>query len=271
MKSILLQADLDKFFESRLQGALDLVRHVEGHLTCLQTRSAPSFLGADAAGFVGSAAMIVQLMESEARAAEDARDKLKARLGREDVPFDFIEAMGEPRQTLVDNSPLMDAIVMSRPPEGERNLLQALSAVVVNAQSLVIAIPHDLARIDFDRPIAIAWKSTLEAAHALQWSMALLKKAPEVHVLTVDATATDRFPAAAAAAYLTRHGIQPTIHELDSGSGSTSDAIQQAATRLGAGFIAMGGYGRSRAMEFLLGGVTRRLLTVSPLPLLLAH
>lgn len=262
---------MDKFLESRLQGALDLARHVGGHLTCLQTRSAPSFLGADAAGFVGSAAMIVQLMESEARAAEEARDKLKARLEAEDVPFDFIEAMGEPRQTLVDNSPLMDAIVMTRPPDNERNLLQALSAVVVNADAVVAAIPHDLARIDFDRPIVVAWKSTLEAAHALQWSIALLKKAPEVHLVTVDAAVTDRFPAAAAAAYLSRHGVQPTLHELESGSGSTSDTILQTAARLGAGFIAMGGYGRSRAMEFLLGGVTRRLLSVSPLPLLLAH
>lgn len=271
MKSILLQADMDRYFESRLQAALALVRYVGGHLSCLQTRSAPSFLGADAAGFVGSAAMVVQLMEGEARAAEEARAKLKERLDGEDVPFSFLEAMGEPRQTLVDNSPLMDAIVMTRPPEDQRNLLQALSAVVVNADSLVLAVPHDLSRIEFEKPIVLAWKSTLEAAHALQWSRPLLEKAPEVHIVTVEAAATDRFPATAAATYLSRYGVKASVHDLRKGTQSTSDVILQTAQGLGAGFIAMGGYGRSRAMEFLLGGVTRRLLTVSPVPLLLAH
>ena len=73
MKSILLHLGTDPQFESRLQGALDLARFTEGHLECLQTRRVPAFLGADAAGFAGSAAMVVQLMEDEARLAEAER------------------------------------------------------------------------------------------------------------------------------------------------------------------------------------------------------
>lgn len=271
MKSILLHADEDRFFESRLQAALDLARYTGGHLQCLQTRRIPGFIGADAAGFIGSASMIVQLMEDEEKAAAQAREKLQKRLEQEDVPFNFIEAMGEPRQTLVDYSPLTDAVVMTRPPEKERNLLQALSAVVVNADAPVLAIPHDIKRLELEKPIMVAWKSTMESAHALQGAMPLLKKASHVDIVVVDPGSNDRFPATAAATYLSRHGIKSAIHERHRGSDSTSDTLLHLAQGLGSGLIVMGGYGRSRAMEFLLGGVTRRMLSVCHLPLLLAH
>ena len=43
------------------------------------------------------------------------------------------------------------------------------------------------------------------------------------------------------------------------------------AKRSAASYIVMGGYGHSRAGEFLFGGVTRALLKECPVPLVLAH
>jgi len=40
---------------------------------------------------------------------------------------------------------------------------------------------------------------------------------------------------------------------------------------LSADLIVMGGYGHSRVTEFLLGGVTRRLLAQMTVPVLLSH
>jgi hypothetical protein len=113
MKSILLQLGNDPDFESRFQGALDLARYTSGHLECLQTRRVPAFLGSDAAGFAGSAAMVVQLMEDEGRLAEAERAAVSKRLDGEGVPYSFVESMGDPAQTLVDRSLLSDVIVMS--------------------------------------------------------------------------------------------------------------------------------------------------------------
>ncbi len=271
MKSILLHVGDDEHFESRLQGALDLARYVNGHLECLQTRRVPAFLGADAAGFAGSAAMVVQLMEDEAKLAEAERDALTARLDGEGVPFSFAEAMGEPRQTLVDRSLLADAIVMTLPPQNNRELGHALSAVVTHADAPVLAVPHAHARLEFEKPVLLAWKPTKEAAHAVKRAIPLLQKAPRVDILTVDPTGGGDFPPMAVAAYLSRHGVKADLHERNASGRSTSDTLLATARELGSGLLVMGGYGRSRAMEFLMGGVTRRLLGVSEVPLLMAH
>ncbi|MCG2842511.1 universal stress protein [Sandaracinobacter sp. RS1-74] len=273
MKSILLHVAEDAHFESRLQGALDLVRFTGGHLECLQTRRVPGFLGADAGGFAGSAAMVVQLMEDEARLAEAERQKLTARLQGEGVPFSFVEAMGEPGQTLVDRSLLADVIVMTQPGASgsDRDLAQALAAVVTHADAPVLAVPETAKRVELEKPVLVAWKPTKEAAHAVKRSVTLLKKAARVDIVTIDPTGSGDFPPLAVASYLSRHGIKAELHERTAGGGSTSDTLLATARELGSGLLVMGGYGRSRAMEFLLGGVTRRLLSASDVPLLMAH
>lgn len=271
MKSILLHVGDDPHFESRLQGALDFVRFTSGHLSCLQTRRVPAFLGADAAGFAGSASMVVQLIEEEARVAEGERARLTERLKAEGVRFDFVESMGEPGQTLVDHSLLADVIVMTLPEPDDRALGGTLSTVVQHADALVMAMPHEARRIEFEKPILVAWKASSEAAHALKRSVPLLKQAGRVDIVTIDAPAVGDLPPLAAAEYLALHGVKAELHARTSGSNSTADTMLATARELGSGIIVMGGYGRSRAMEYLMGGVTRRLLGSSEVALLMAH
>jgi nucleotide-binding universal stress UspA family protein len=270
MKSILLHVGTDAHFEARLQGALDLARFAGGHLECLQTRRVPAFLGADAAGFAGSAAMVVQLMEDEARLAEAERKALAARLEGEGVPFSFTEAMGDASQTLVDRSLLTDVIVMSLA-AGDRELSRALAAVVTHADAPVLAMPDGASRLGLEKPVLVAWKPTAEAAHAVKRSVGLLQRAVRVDVVTIDPAGQGDVPPTAVAAYLARHGVSAELHERLSAGASTSDTLLSVARELGAGLIVMGGYGRSRAMEFLMGGVTRRLLGASDVALLMAH
>ena len=270
MKSILLHVGDDPYFESRLQAALDLARFNEGYLECLQTRRVPAFLGADAAGFAGSAAMVVQLIEDEAKFAEDERAKLSARLTGEGIPFGFVDAMGEPATTLVDHSLLADAIVLTLG-GNDKELTNVLASVVTRADAPVLAMPHDMKRLPLEKPILVAWKATAEAAHAVKRSVTLLQRATRVDIVTIDPPGVGDFPPLAVASYLSRHGIKADLHERTAGGGSTSDTLLAAARELGAGLVVMGGYGRSRAMEFLLGGVTRRLLHASDVALLMAH
>jgi nucleotide-binding universal stress UspA family protein len=271
MKSILLQMGNDPHFESRLQGALDLVRFTGGHLECLQTRRVPAFLGGDAAGFAGSAAMVVQLMEDEARAAEADRAVVSRRLEGESVPFSFVEAMGDPSQTLVDRSLLADAIVMSLVGSDQRELAHALAAVVTHADAPVLAMPTTATRLHLEKPVLVAWKPTKEAAHAVKRATSLLQQAARVDVVTIDPDGSGDFPPTAVTSYLARHGVKAELHERSSKGQSTSDTLLATAHELGSGLIVMGGYGRSRAMEFLMGGVTRRLLGASNIALLMAH
>lgn len=271
MKSILLHTADDALFNGRLQAALDLARFMNGHLECLQTRRIPSYLGADIAGFAGSASMVVQLIDEENRAVEENRQKLKSRLAKEDIAFSFSDAMGDVADSLVSHSLLADVIVMSLADQDHRDLLSALASTVTMADAPVLAIPTEMKRLPLEKPVLVAWKPTAEAAHAVKRSIPVLQKASRVDVLTVDQEQSVDFPHTAVGNYLSRHGVNAVLHERASEKKSTSEIIVETANELGSGLIVMGGYGRSRAMEFLLGGVTRRLLHSSPFPLLMAH
>lgn len=271
MKSILLHVGDDPLLESRLQAALDLTRYVDGHLECMQTRRIPAFLGADAAGFAGSASMMMQLVEDEGQHAEAERKKLTERLEKEQVYFSWSEGLGDPAQTLTDRSLLADCIVMSIPDSEAPDLGRTLSAVVTRADAPVLAMPPRQIGLPLGEPILVAWKPTSEAAHALKAALPLLARASRVDVVTVGDQGVGDFPHTAVAAYLSRHGISCEVHERMNSGQSTSDILLGVALELGSGLLVMGGYGRSRAMDFLLGGVTRRLLAVSNLPLLMAH
>jgi nucleotide-binding universal stress UspA family protein len=62
-----------------------------------------------------------------------------------------------------------------------------------------------------------------------------------------------------------------TVHSPHPLVGSAGKALLERIERDRADYLVMGGYGHSRLRERLFGGVTRTLLSKSPIPLLLAH
>ena len=92
-----------------------------------------------------------------------------------------------------------------------------------------------------------------------------------VEMLTIDEGLTLDYPPALAVEYLARHGIAAAVRMSAKTDGSAAEAIMAAAQTDGAAYLVMGAFGHSRAREYLFGGVTRRMLGESPLPLLLAH
>ena len=52
---------------------------------------------------------------------------------------------------------------------------------------------------------------------------------------------------------------------------SVADTLLSHAADTGADFMVMGGYGHSRLREFVLGGVTRGILTSMTIPVLMSH
>jgi nucleotide-binding universal stress UspA family protein len=73
-----------------------------------------------------------------------------------------------------------------------------------------------------------------------------------------------------AASYLSRHGIAARVIETTTRDPVADVILEQA--RIGeAGYIVMGAFGHSRAVEAVFGGVTRSVLAASPVPVLLAH
>lgn len=266
MKTILLPVEADYGLESRLAAALDLARACGGRLICLHVVPFVPVATIDPAG-VEAARATAQLEES----TRAYRVQMEGRLGTTGVPFEWRNFQGDPASTIISQSRLADVVVLSRPahPPPSRDPLPSINDVAVHARAPVLAVPTEGKRFDPHGPALVAWNGSHEAAAALRASVALLKIAPAVHIVTVSTEPVD-FPASSASDYLAGHGIASTFHHRP-GDRSVPEALVVAAGELSAGYIVGGAYGHSRIRELLLGGVTQWMLRQSPVTLLLSH
>ena len=118
--------------------------------------------------------------------------------------------------------------------------------------------------------VAIAWNDSAEAARALAFALPFVEAASVVHVLTAETWRTQFEATEDLADYLEWRGIMCERRAIEA-EDDVGAALLQAASAAGADLLVMGGYGRSRLRELVLGGVTRHVLTHAQLPVLLAH
>lgn len=139
------------------------------------------------------------------------------------------------------------------------------SDLVMQAGRPLFIVPDAYDWLDL-RSVLIAWKDTVEARRAVADALPLLRKATEVTVAEIAEEQANR-PAALSrvrdvVAWLSRHGVSASeqVPEDCSEAGGLLEAI---ALEVGAGVVVAGAYGHSRFREWILGGVTRRLINPS--------
>jgi nucleotide-binding universal stress UspA family protein len=143
--------------------------------------------------------------------------------------------------------------------------------VAMTSGGPVLVVPQAGYPVDFGRRVLVAWKETREAARALKDALPFLQTAEEVQFLTV----TDEAQPAEdemLQRYLRQHECKPARLIVDSDGGSPSgQIIRRHIDMMGADLVVLGLYGHSRLREFVLGGVSRDLLTALTMPLLVSH
>lgn len=269
MKTVLLYANEDAGFESRLQAALDVSRAFGAHISCVQVTPFDAFIMGDPFGGVYALPIVVEAV----REAEDRhRARIEQRLQVEGASWDWARYDGAPAQVVVDRSRLADFIILSLPngQSGYDGPLAIVGDVALHTRAPVLAVPQSSRSFDCLAPALVAWNGSPEAAHALRLTLSMLGKTSQVNVVTVAEDKSD-FPSTDAAQYLARQGIACEVREWPADGRSTADALADAARVLGAGYIVMGAYGHSRLRESVLGGTTRDMLHRGDIPLLLAH
>jgi len=146
--------------------------------------------------------------------------------------------------------------------------------VLMRAGTPALVVPFIGGFKDVGGCVVVAWNATRESARAVHDAMPLLGQAREVHLMCFervdDLRHVSRLQLNDAHGWLARHGVEARLHQ-EPVSGDVGDALLSRASDLGADLVVMGGYGHSRLAEFLLGGVTRRLLAQMTTPVLLSH
>jgi nucleotide-binding universal stress UspA family protein len=122
--------------------------------------------------------------------------------------------------------------------------------------------------------VMVAWNSTEHATRAIVGALPFLCAAGKVHVVTVcshqSKLSFDEEKGRLMVEYLRLHGVHAdgaSITEVN----SAAETILDEANRLQADLLVMGCSGKGRLSEFVLGSVSRDVITRSKLPLLVAH
>lgn len=270
MKTVLLHIHQDKGQEARFQAAVDVVRAIEGHLTCLQATPFESYVVGDPfGGIYALPQMIAQLREEE----EAERAKFEERLAVEGVSWDWLAYDGSAARMLTNHSRLSDLVVVSQTAEGkdDRNQPPPIAAdIALHARCATLVMPSQAEKLDCGGKAVVAWNGSFEASQALRLAIPLLRLASSVEIVTVSGDES-LFPSIDASTYLSRHGIGSNLVEWPLGGRSVAESLSLAAAEMDAAYLVLGAYGHSRIRERILGGVTRDMLDNARVPLLLAH
>lgn len=266
MKNVFVLIHDDVGQEARLQAALDLTRAFDGHLNCLDVAQLPVLIG-DIYGFAAQD----QIWDDREREAEN-RGRIEARLIREGVSWDWLDAVGDIAPTITALTDLADVIVLNRKLDKAKvpDMQGIAAAVMLGSHKPVLAVPDSSRGCNVTGNAMIAWDGSPEASNALRSSVGMLKLAKSVTVVAVENGAAD-LSASQAASYLSRYDVHCEVLPVDA-QGKSIDAVLIAQCRsLKADYVVMGGYGQARLTEALFGGVTQKMLSDCPVPILLAH
>lgn len=263
---ILVSVDLSAGAPARIRLAAGLTQRFEAILTGAAARKVP-------------APVLVSDIYDAQRQEERNREAVLAELGRAREVFarnaegafdtEWRASYAGPITHLVGLARSADLVVIGPDgPDGPVPLGVPIGPVLMEAGRPVLVVPPAIDSLRASR-IVVAWKDTVEARRAVSGALGFIRHADQVFVATVgDGSGAEN--AEEVAAYLARHGAAVTTHLLQDRRGA-GEEILDFSRRQDADLVVTGAYGHSRLREWAFGGVTRDLLTRSPVCCLMSH
>ncbi|KQQ44943.1 universal stress protein UspA [Rhizobium sp. Leaf311] len=120
--------------------------------------------------------------------------------------------------------------------------------------------------------VAIGWDGSSSMARSVACSGSLLAAATKVFVISItDDKEINLADRELFASSLRWAGLEVEVITVQAGHETAAVALQTVSLEHRADLLIAGGFGHSRLREFVLGGVTRELLTMTGMPVLMAH
>ncbi|MEI9991832.1 MAG: universal stress protein [Rhizomicrobium sp.] len=187
----------------------------------------------------------------------------------------FREMDGNNLDATIDEARYHDLVVIGRPAAPQDMTMDGTSDVLVDSGRPLLLAPSTPSSKPLTT-VVVAWKPGAASARAVAAAMPLLVKASKIHVLGIAEGRADEDEVLASAerlaAHLRRHGLKPQAGHVRADDRNAAEVLLEAADqKLEAGVLVMGGYGHSRAREFVFGGFTREVLHKAPLPVFMSH
>jgi len=226
----------------------------------------------------GSAAIDEVLVQREQRIQQEvgaAQGRFEQAMAAARIQADWRSSeVGEPVETLSVRARYADLVAVAQPAEHDHDGRALVEALVLTGGAPVLVAPPSGTYAGAFQRIVLAWDGGLSARRALDASLAFLTAARVVEVVVVEdggSSAVDQPALDALLARLARHGVQAQPRRIGQGLDGAGAALLTHAATFDADLLVMGAFGHSRAVEAIVGGVTRTVLTRAHLPVLLAH
>ncbi|MFZ9408466.1 MAG: universal stress protein [Burkholderiaceae bacterium] len=274
-KTLLTHFDSTPRAEIRLRLAARLAADFEAHLcvtyTVLSPMYAEPFMGD------GSAYMAQEMLKFQDRRDHEAKARFDAVATSIAVMPEWRKEEGDPVSVMVQHSRYADLMIVGQHIVGQANdtTPEFVARLILGSSCPVLVVPYAGSFDDLGKRPLLAWNASRESARAASAALPLLQRAASVQVVSFDARPGQGghgdLPGADIATWLARHQVKTTVsttraHDVDAGNQILSRAADE-----NSDLIVMGGYGHSRAFEFVMGGATRTVLSAMTVPVLFAH
>jgi nucleotide-binding universal stress UspA family protein len=190
-----------------------------------------------------------------------------------DRQAEWRSAIEHPTQTLISEARCADLILIEKAKSADIHRSIDAGAAILGAARPFLVVPAAVKSLVADH-VVIGWKDAREARRAVKDALPFLHQAKRVTVVEVckkDEMDIARHHAVDVVRYLAQHKIKAESRVEIQAQGSGADQTITLAEDEGADLIVTGAYGHSRLNEWIFGGMTRDLLTSSPICCLMSH
>jgi nucleotide-binding universal stress UspA family protein len=276
-KDILVHVDVDKGAAARARLALELAHRYEAHLAGVCFAADPIF-AATVFGVI-PASILDNLRREAMDCAQTAAENFRALITKSGLACDcrIVDCLAEDLGSVLSlHARHADLVVLGQPDAkgGGAGNPELAATVAIECGRPALIVPTNTGAKMFGERVLVAWDGGREAARALNDALPILKHAKSVAVLSVNATSEygkRRIPGNDISLHLARHGVTVEAISQSSSGAPVSEIILEEIVSMGADLLVMGVYGHSRLREFVLGGVTRDILSKMTVPVLMSH
>lgn len=274
LKDIVVYVTGGKEDGARIGHAAALASAFDASLTAVHVNETPEMIAPT--DYLGAGYLQSVVAESQER-AKQVHEELRQRLSGLPVPHDLrqIESypgrIGDALAAEVRTSDLF----LGTLPYGDRDRSSHIEeAVLFKSGRGCLFVPTDAPIRESYDTIFLAWKNARESARAVAEALPFLQRAALVTIgIVEEAGASEQYGETVGtdiARYLSRHDVKTELRPIN-GWSDAGEALLNEGEKTSAQMLVMGSYGHSRFREWVLGGVTRHIMTNARVPVLTAH
>ncbi|WP_333587335.1 universal stress protein [Phenylobacterium sp.] len=276
LRQILVVTDATGSADPRVRAACDLAQRHGAHLTgvFLTSEYLSQYMAAES--LAGLPADVVQKILTEhskavGEAAEKARLAFEAQAANFRISSDWLPLSGDGSRALMAAARRADLTIMGRVAQASLSEHNTPAATIaMGCGGPVLVTPEERFEPCLGRRVLVAWNGGREAARALRDAWPLIAHADEVKVLVVSPDG-EGGPDGMLQRLIERHGYRADLILDRSADVDAESVILRQVGLQRADLLVMGLYGRPRLQELILGGVSRRMMSEAPIPILVAH